>query len=33
MQAALGVAQIERIDELVANKRAIFGWYRERLSS
>ena len=31
MQAALGLAQLERIDELVARKRAIFGWYRERL--
>ncbi len=29
--AALGVAQMERIDELIAHKRAIFGWYRERL--
>ncbi len=33
VQAALGVAQMERIDELIAHKRAIFGWYRERLSS
>jgi perosamine synthetase len=31
MQAALGLAQLERIDELVARKREIFGWYRERL--
>ena len=31
VQAALGIAQMERIDELVAHKRAIFGWYRERL--
>jgi perosamine synthetase len=31
VQAALGVAQMERIDELIAQKRAIFGWYRERL--
>ena len=29
--AAIGVAQMERIDELVAKKRQIFGWYRERL--
>src|SRR5580704_16420426 len=32
VQAALGVAQMERIDELIARKRAIFGWYRSRLS-
>ena len=31
MQAALGLAQLERIDELVARKREIFGWYRELL--
>ncbi len=31
VQAALGVAQMERIDELIAYKRAIFGWYRDRL--
>ena len=31
MQAAMGVAQLERIDELVGKKREIFGWYRERL--
>ncbi len=31
MQAALGLAQLERIDELVAKKRQIFGWYRDRL--
>lgn len=31
LQAALGLAQLERIDELVAMKRRIFGWYRERL--
>ncbi|WP_051357007.1 DegT/DnrJ/EryC1/StrS family aminotransferase [Azorhizobium doebereinerae] len=29
--AALGVAQMERIDALIAYKRAIFGWYRARL--
>lgn len=33
MQAALGLAQIERIDELVARKREIFGWYRDALDS
>jgi perosamine synthetase len=32
MQAALGLAQLERIDELVDRKREIFGWYRDRLS-
>ncbi len=31
MQAALGLAQIERIDELVARKREIFDWYRMAL--
>ena len=31
LQAALGLAQIERIDELVERKREIFGWYREEL--
>lgn len=31
MQAALGLAQTERVDELVAGKRRIFGWYREAL--
>ena len=29
--AALGVAQMERIDTLIARKRQIFGWYAERL--
>jgi perosamine synthetase len=32
MQAALGLAQLERIDELVAGKRRIYGWYQEQLS-
>jgi perosamine synthetase len=32
LQAALGLAQLERIDELVDRKREIFGWYRRRLS-
>jgi perosamine synthetase len=31
LQAALGLAQLERIEELVERKRRIFGWYRERL--
>ncbi len=31
MQAALGLAQLERLDELVAKKRQIFAWYRDRL--
>jgi len=32
MQAALGLAQLERVEDLVGRKREIFGWYRERLS-
>jgi perosamine synthetase len=32
MQAALGLAQLERIDELMALKREIFRWYKEGLS-
>jgi perosamine synthetase len=31
MQAALGLAQLERLEELVARKREIFGWYRSHL--
>lgn len=31
IQAAIGCAQMERIDELVARKRQIMGYYRERL--
>jgi perosamine synthetase len=31
MQAALGLAQTERIEELVARKRQIFAWYHEEL--
>lgn len=31
MQAALGLAQLERIDELVSIKRQIFDWYKEEL--
>jgi perosamine synthetase len=33
MQAALGLAQLERIDELVARKREIFGWYQDELGN
>ena len=32
LQAALGYAQIERIDELVEKKRLIFSWYKELLN-
>lgn len=32
MQAALGHAQLERVEELVERKRAIFSWYREALA-
>jgi perosamine synthetase len=32
VQAALCLAQLERIDELVAKKRQIFAWYEENLS-
>lgn len=31
LQAALGLAQLERIEELIARKRLIFRWYREAL--
>jgi perosamine synthetase len=31
MQAALGLAQLERLSELVERKRQIFSWYAERL--
>jgi perosamine synthetase len=31
LQAALGLAQLERVEELVGRKRQIFHWYRERL--
>ncbi len=31
LQAAVGVAQLERIDELLAKKKEIFEWYRDRL--
>ena len=33
MQAALGLAQLERIDELTERKRQIFGWYQSELES
>jgi perosamine synthetase len=33
LQAAFGLAQLERIDELIERKRQIFSWYRERLAS
>jgi len=32
LQAALGLAQLERIEELVNRKRQIFQWYRDALS-
>jgi perosamine synthetase len=32
LQAALGLAQLERIDEMVAKKRQIFDWYRAALA-
>jgi len=31
MQAALGLAQLERLEELIARKREIFAWYRREL--
>lgn len=31
VQAAIGLAQLQRTDELVEAKRKIFGWYREAL--
>ena len=31
MQAALGLAQLERLPELIEKKRQIFAWYRARL--
>lgn len=33
MQAALGLAQLERIEELVDKKRQIFSWYQQNLKS
>src|SRR6266550_1676222 len=32
MQAALGLAQLERVDELIDRKREIFKWYEEELN-
>jgi perosamine synthetase len=32
LQAALGLAQLERIEEILQRKRAIFAWYREALA-
>jgi perosamine synthetase len=32
LQAAFGLAQIERIEELLARKKEIFDWYAERLA-
>lgn len=32
IQAALGLAQIQRIEELVDKKRLVFKWYKEKLS-
>jgi perosamine synthetase len=32
VQAALGIAQMERIDALIDYKRHLFGWYRDRLA-
>ncbi|HLO15687.1 MAG TPA: DegT/DnrJ/EryC1/StrS family aminotransferase [Anaerolineales bacterium] len=32
MQAALGLAQLERIDELIERKRAQFDWYKQGLA-
>lgn len=31
LQAAFGLAQLERVEELIQRKRDIFGWYAERL--
>lgn len=33
MQAALGLAQLERIDKLVQRKREIFNWYQSELGN
>lgn len=32
VQAAIGLAQMEKIEEIVAKKRQIFSWYQERLA-
>lgn len=33
IEAALGLAQLERIEEFLAKKREIFGWYHKRLGN
>ena len=33
MQAALGLAQLERVDELINKKREIFSWYKEEFNN
>lgn len=33
MQAALGLAQLERVDEILERKRQIFNWYAERFAN
>ena len=33
LQAAFGLGQLERIDELVGRKRELFGWYKDRLGN
>lgn len=33
IQAALGLAQLERLGQLVAKKQKIFGWYKNRLKN
>lgn len=32
IQAALGLAQMEKVEDIVAKKRQIFSWYQERLA-
>ncbi len=32
LQAAMGLAQLERIEELIARKQEAFGWYSQRLT-
>ncbi|MEA2197104.1 MAG: perosamine synthetase [Solirubrobacteraceae bacterium] len=32
LQAAVGLAQVERLDELIAARRQVAGWYREALA-
>lgn len=31
VQAAIGAAQMERVDEIIAKKRQVFSWYQEKL--